>query len=239
MLPYDGPQLSYFKTPTFEGNSRSRDTFQRLLSHQTDPSYGRVESSNGKMERTLLETLDLHKFPRPNMVQKSANYEESRPREKIINTAFAPHFTWGCKFEGECGIYHLCPRPWFLVVSTFPCSERHKISNLIKVFYSLFDRRLDTRIFDVGTTSFRRTRPTSQRGPPGSWGEPLFSENFHETDAKRSSYFSTEFSEYFGIIEIQSGFEEVLSGSYFPVFCDGSENGAYGCLKKTPVKSIN
>ena len=100
-----------------------------MLSHQTDRSYGRVESTNGRMERTLLEKLDLHKFPRPNIVQKSANYEESRPRAKIINTAFAPHFTWGCKFGDECVIYHLCLRPWFLVVCTFPCSERNKISN--------------------------------------------------------------------------------------------------------------
>ena len=27
---------------------------------------------------------------------------------KMINTAFAYQFTWGCKFEGKCGIYHLC-----------------------------------------------------------------------------------------------------------------------------------
>ena len=140
------------------------------------------------------------------MVQKSANYGESRPRERW----------WICKFGGECGIYHLCPRPWFLVVCTFPCSDRNKISNLVKVFYSLFNRRIDTRIFDAGTTSFGRTRPTSQRGPPGSWGEPRFSENFHETDAKRSSFFfSTEFSQYFGIVEIQSGLVLPLWGSTF------------------------
>ena len=26
----------------------------------------------------------------------------------MVNTAFACLFTWGCKFEGKCGIYHLC-----------------------------------------------------------------------------------------------------------------------------------
>ena len=26
----------------------------------------------------------------------------------MVNTAFARQFTWGCKFEGKCGIYHLC-----------------------------------------------------------------------------------------------------------------------------------
>ena len=26
----------------------------------------------------------------------------------MVNTAFACQFTWGCKFEGKCGIYHLC-----------------------------------------------------------------------------------------------------------------------------------
>ena len=26
----------------------------------------------------------------------------------MVNTAFAYLFTWGCKFEGKSGIYHLC-----------------------------------------------------------------------------------------------------------------------------------
>ena len=26
----------------------------------------------------------------------------------MVNTAFARQFTWGCKFEDKCGIYHLC-----------------------------------------------------------------------------------------------------------------------------------
>ena len=27
----------------------------------------------------------------------------------MVNSAFACQFRWGCKFEGKCGIYHLCP----------------------------------------------------------------------------------------------------------------------------------
>ena len=26
----------------------------------------------------------------------------------MVNTAFARQFTWGCNFEGKCGIDHLC-----------------------------------------------------------------------------------------------------------------------------------
>ena len=29
----------------------------------------------------------------------------------MVSTAFAWQFTWGCKFEGKCSIYYLCP--WF------------------------------------------------------------------------------------------------------------------------------
>ena len=32
----------------------------------------------------------------------------SKSKAKMVNTAFACQFTWGCKFEGKCGIYHLC-----------------------------------------------------------------------------------------------------------------------------------
>ena len=32
----------------------------------------------------------------------------SKSKAKMVNTAFAYLFTWGCKFEGKCGIYHLC-----------------------------------------------------------------------------------------------------------------------------------
>ena len=27
----------------------------------------------------------------------------------MVNTAFSYQFTWGSKFEGKCGIYHLYP----------------------------------------------------------------------------------------------------------------------------------
>ena len=32
----------------------------------------------------------------------------SKSKAKMVNTAFAFLFTWGCKFESKCGIYHLC-----------------------------------------------------------------------------------------------------------------------------------
>ena len=32
----------------------------------------------------------------------------SKSKAKMVNTAFARQFTWGCNFEGKCGIYHLC-----------------------------------------------------------------------------------------------------------------------------------
>ena len=32
-----------------------------------------------------------------------------KSKAKMVNTAFACKFTWGCKLESKCGIYHLCP----------------------------------------------------------------------------------------------------------------------------------
>ena len=32
----------------------------------------------------------------------------SKSKAKMVNTAFAGLFTWGCKFESKWGIYHLC-----------------------------------------------------------------------------------------------------------------------------------
>lgn len=90
---------------------------------------------------------------------------------------------------------------------------------------------------------------TDQRGPPGFWGGPLFPENFHETLAKRSicSYFSTAFSENFGIVELNSiwlgspPFEEIPSPDQVlisPFFCDSSDYETCGCLKNTHIKDI-
>ena len=31
-----------------------------------------------------------------------------KSKAKVVNTAFACQFTWGCKFGGKCDIYHLC-----------------------------------------------------------------------------------------------------------------------------------
>ena len=42
-----------------------------------------------------------------NMVQKVQT--RRKLKAKMVNTAFACQFTWGCKFQGKCGIYHLCP----------------------------------------------------------------------------------------------------------------------------------
>ena len=32
-----------------------------------------------------------------------------KSKAKMVNAAFVREFTWGCKFEGKCGINHLCP----------------------------------------------------------------------------------------------------------------------------------
>ena len=53
------------------------------------------------------EKLDLHKFTRCKYGAKKCKVR-SKSKAKIVNTAFACQFTWGCKFEGKCGIYHLC-----------------------------------------------------------------------------------------------------------------------------------
>ena len=55
----------------------------------------------------LREKLDLHKFTRCKYDAKKVQ-TRSKSKAKMVNTAFACLFTWGCKFEGKCGIYHLC-----------------------------------------------------------------------------------------------------------------------------------
>ena len=39
---------------------------------------------------------------------------------KMANQALAYQFTWGCKFVGKCGIYHLWP--WFNLTAHFFCT---------------------------------------------------------------------------------------------------------------------
>ena len=56
---------------------------------------------------SLHEKLDLHKFTRCKYGAKKCKLR-SKSKAKMVNTAFACQFTWGCKFEGKCGIYHLC-----------------------------------------------------------------------------------------------------------------------------------
>ena len=33
---------------------------------------------------------------------------KGKSKANMVNTAFACYFTWGCKFQGKYGIYHLC-----------------------------------------------------------------------------------------------------------------------------------
>ena len=56
---------------------------------------------------SLHEKLDLHKFTQCKYGAKKCKLR-SKSKAKMVNTAFAWQFTWGCKFEGQCGIYHLC-----------------------------------------------------------------------------------------------------------------------------------
>ena len=42
-------------------------------------------------------------------------------KAKKLNNAFAWQFTWGCKFEGKCSIYYLCP--WFNRCVHFFCTK--------------------------------------------------------------------------------------------------------------------
>ena len=48
-------------------------------------------------------------FTRIYSVQIWCAQTRGKSKAKRVNTAFACQFAWGCKFEGKCGIYHLCP----------------------------------------------------------------------------------------------------------------------------------
>ena len=58
-------------------------------------------------------------LPRANVVQKVKT--SGKGKAKMVNTAFAWQFTWGCKFEGKCSIYYLCP--WFNRGVHFFCTK--------------------------------------------------------------------------------------------------------------------
>ena len=60
------------------------------------------------MRISLHEKLDLHKFTRCKYGAKKCKLG-GKSEAKMVNTAFVFQFTWGCKFKGKCGIYHLCP----------------------------------------------------------------------------------------------------------------------------------
>ena len=61
---------------------------------------------------TLHKKLDLHKLLGANTVQKMQTRGKSKA--KMVNTAaVSSQFNCGCKFEGKCGIYHLCPLHFF------------------------------------------------------------------------------------------------------------------------------
>ena len=66
----------------------------------------RVQSSVEKRIEHFDEVGNLVSFT----AGESANYEESRPRAKMVNSAFVPEFTSPCKMGCKCGIYYLCPR---------------------------------------------------------------------------------------------------------------------------------
>ena len=56
----------------------------------------------------LLAKFELQKFCSGQIRCKKVQTRwKSNP--KMVNTAFAYQFTWGCKFEGKRGIYHLYP----------------------------------------------------------------------------------------------------------------------------------
>ena len=59
----------------------------------------RVQYSFRTEDSPRHEKLDLHKFTRCKYGAK-----QCKPGVKMVR----PQFTWGCKFEGKCGIYHLC-----------------------------------------------------------------------------------------------------------------------------------
>ena len=63
--------------------------------------------SESSLAISLHEKLNLHKFTRCKYGAKKCKLR-SKSKAKMVNTAFACQFTWGCKFEGQCGIYHLC-----------------------------------------------------------------------------------------------------------------------------------
>ena len=55
---------------------------------------------------TLHEKLDLYKLTWCKYGAKKCKLGEN---QKMVNAAFACQFTRGCKFEGKCTIYQLCP----------------------------------------------------------------------------------------------------------------------------------
>ena len=66
-----------------------------------------------------LRARDIHKFALCKYGAKKVPARR-KSKAKMVNTAFAYRFTWGCKFVGKCGIYHLCL--WFNFSLHFFCT---------------------------------------------------------------------------------------------------------------------
>ena len=67
-----------------------------------------------------------------------------KSKAKMVNTAFACQFTWGCKFEGKCGIYHLCLL--FNLSLHFFAPNLHGV-NFSCCVYVLLERKLSYVLF--------------------------------------------------------------------------------------------
>ena len=55
------------------------------------------------------QSLSLTSFSWANTSKSREKKARRKSKAKMVNTAIAYQFTWGCRFEGKCGIYHLCP----------------------------------------------------------------------------------------------------------------------------------
>ena len=64
-----------------------------------------------KKKQTKTNTARKIGFTQIYTVQIWCKKVQTRRKSKatMVNTAFACQFTWGCKFDSQCGIYHLCP----------------------------------------------------------------------------------------------------------------------------------
>ena len=116
--------------------SASRSFFTRIpnLCHRYPECYFPDRASLAQIgvkpsPLKLHEKLDLHKFAQCKYGAKKVQTRR-KSEAKMANQALAYPFTWGCKFVGKCGIYHLWP--WFNLTAHFFAPYLHWI-NLVKI----------------------------------------------------------------------------------------------------------